>query len=265
MLTEQQLEFYRENGYVVAEGVFMAEECAAYRAELHDLAARLGQQSDIDATWGSAREGIEGAEKTKLLHCHDVQFYLASIARLLVDERLTFPASQIVGPNVQLHHTKMFIKPPEKGSPFPMHQDQPYFPHANHSMMAAIIHFDDAPVEKGCVRVVPGSHKNGPISHQSAGSWHLPFDDYPVESATPIPAKAGDILFFSYLTVHGSGINISDEARTTMLVQMRDPADPPTIETHQSRGQGMMLYGIDPLETKPESTSARAMSGMGKM
>ncbi|HEX8550804.1 MAG TPA: phytanoyl-CoA dioxygenase family protein [Abditibacteriaceae bacterium] len=271
MLTEQQLEFYRENGYILVEGVFDAEECAVYRDELHAFAERLGRQRDIDATWGSARAGVAGAQHTKLLHSHDVQFYLASMARLIVDKRLTEPASQIIGPNVQLHHTKMFIKPPEKGSPFPMHQDEPYFPHVNHSMIAAIIHFDDAPLEKGCVRVVPGSHKKGPIPHEGEGSWHLPFDDYPVESAVPCPAKAGDVLFFSYLTIHGSGINVSDQARTTMLVQMRDPADTPTIRTHESRGQGMILHGIDPLETLPEPTGAMgggmggAMGGMGKM
>jgi hypothetical protein len=28
---------------------------------------------------------------------------------------------------------------------------------------------------------------------------------------------------------------------------MRDPEDPPTIKTHESRGQGMMLRGVDPL------------------
>jgi hypothetical protein len=53
-------------------------------------------------------------------------------------------------------------------------------------------------------------------------------------------------LFFSYLTIHGSGVNVSSEARTTLLVQMRDPADPPTVKTHESRGQGMLLRGIDP-------------------
>jgi hypothetical protein len=31
-----------------------------------------------------------------------------------------------------------------------------------------------------------------------------------------------------------------------VLVQMRDPFDPPTLKTHESRGQGMMLRGIDP-------------------
>lgn len=55
------------------------------------------------------------------------------------------------------------------------------------------------------------------------------------------------MIFFSYLTVHASGVNVSDEARTTWLVQFRDPADPPLTDSHtHSLGQGMMLAGIDP-------------------
>ena len=62
-----------------------------------------------------------------------------------------------------------------------------------------------------------------------------------------MPAKAGDAIFFSYLTVHASGVNTSDEARTTWLVQFRDPADPPLTDAHSfSLGQGMMLAGVDP-------------------
>lgn len=248
MLTEDQLAFYQENGYLLVKGLLTREEAAALRKESHDLAQRLAAHKNMDATWGSAREGVDETKKTVILHCHDVQFYSAAFSRLLVDERLTGVASDIIGsPNVQLHHTKMFIKPPEKGSPFPMHQDHPFFPHERHSMIAAIVHFDDAPIEKGCVRVVPGSHKQGPLEHLPEGSWHLPLEQYPLESAVPCPAEAGDALFFSYLTVHGSGINTSSEARTTVLVQMRDPADPPLVDTHKSRGQGMILRGIDPI------------------
>lgn len=245
MLTPEQIAFYQENGYLLVEGLFTPEEAAQYRRETHELAERIYAAGQFDATWGSAK-AVSG-QKTVLKHCHDVQFHSAAFSRLIVDPRLTDAAAAVMGtPNVQLHHTKMFIKPSEKGSPFPMHQDAPFFPHENHSMIAAIIHFDDAPLEKGPVRVVPGSHKLGMIPHESDGGWHLPFEDYPVESALPLPAKAGDVVFFSYLTIHGSGINTSDEARTTLLVQMRDPEDCPTTEGHRSQGQGMILRGIDP-------------------
>ena len=79
------------------------------------------------------------------------------------------------------------------------------------------------------------------------GQAYQAFEQYPIESAVPCPAEAGDVLFFNYMTIHGSGINVSNEYRTTLLVQMRDPEDPPTIKTHESRGQGMMLRGFDPL------------------
>ena len=247
MLTPEQLSFYHDNGYLLVKGLLTKEEASLYRRECHELAERLSKHKSMDATWGSARQAVAGAEATVVLHCHNVQFYSAAFSRLIVEPRFVDAAADIIGsPNVQLHHTKMFIKPPEKGSPFPMHQDYPYFPHERHSMIAAILHFDDAPIRKGCVRVVPGSHKLGGLEHSPEGGWHLPFEQYPVESAIPCEAEAGDVLFFSYLTIHGSGINTSDEARTTLLVQMRDPEDPPTRKTHESRGQGMMLRGIDP-------------------
>jgi len=245
-LSNEQIAAYQKDGYIVLRGVFPRDEMAELRREAHALIERLQRQRDVDATWGSAR-GLGDGRRTQLLHCHDTQFQSAAFSRLLVDPRLVDPVADLIGPNVQLHHNKLFIKPPEKGSPFPMHQDHPFFPHARHTMLAAIIHFDDAPLAKGCVRVVPGSHLAGPLEHDPEGSFHLPLEQYPLSDSIPIEAQAGDVLIFSYLTIHGSGVNQSNEARTTLLVQMRAPDDPPINQAHQSRGQGMMLRGIDPL------------------
>jgi ectoine hydroxylase-related dioxygenase (phytanoyl-CoA dioxygenase family) len=250
MLTAAQIRAYHDDGYLLVKGLLSRDEAAAYRQECHDLARRLTAIAAQDPTWASARQMTATATDTILQACHDVQFESAAFSRLIVDERITGVAADLIGsPNVQLHHTKMFIKPPEKGSPFPLHQDHPYFPHTRHTVLAAICHFDDASQQKGCVRVVPGSHRQGPIEHITEGSPHLPFDRYPLESAVPCPAETGDVLYFNYLTVHGSGINASDEARTTLLIQMRDPEDEPAVATHLSRGQGMMLRGIDPHTT----------------
>ena len=207
------------------------------RAEVHAIAARQGP---TNATWSSVSE-----QGTALEHSHDVQFRSAAFTRLLVDPRLTGVFTSLIGPNVQLHHNKMFIKPPERGSPFPMHQDYPYFPHRGNSMTAAILHLDSAPEEKGCVRVYPGSHKLGPL--ESFGQDHH-VDSGSLSDCRRDAGRGGSRrpLVFNYLTVHGSGLNMSDEPRTTWLVQMRDPEDQPISERHQSRGQGMILAGIDP-------------------
>lgn len=252
MLTQDERAFYDENGYILVKGVLTRDEASELRNEAHALMDRLSASSNLEATWGSARQMAGSATQTRLLHRHNVEFFSARFHRLLLDSRLTDRAADIIAcPNVQLHHTKLFIKPPERGSPFPMHQDYPFFPHARHSMIAAIIHFDDAQMEKGCLRVVPGSHKLGPLPHNAEGGWHLPFEDYPLESSVACPAEAGDVLFFSYLTIHGSGINVSDEARTTLLVQMRDPADSPTEDGKWEPGQGLMLRGVAPLGVTP--------------
>jgi phytanoyl-CoA hydroxylase len=241
-LTPDQIASYNENGYLLVKGLLPADEARTLRAECHGLTERLAKSHDTDATWVGAKAMV--AEKTIIHHCHNVQFYSGALAALLTDPGFTDAAASLIGPNIQLHHNKMFIKPPEKGSPFPMHQDYPYFPHANDTMTAAVFHFDDAPVEKGCLRVVAGSHKLGPLPHE--GSFHLPLEKYPLEATTICEAEAGDVLFFNYLTIHGSGVNTSTEARTTLLVQFRDPEDRPLDDQHKSRGQGMILRGIDP-------------------
>lgn len=256
MLAPDELAFYQENGYLLVKGLLSRDEALAHRAEAHALMERLAAaHAELEATWGSARE-MAGGITTQLLHRHNVEFFSARLHRLLLDDRFTERAAAIIGPNVQLHHTKLFIKPPENGSPFPMHQDHPFFPHRDHSMIAAIFHFDDAPVEKGCLRVVPGSHRAGPIEHHSSGGWHLPFERYPLASSVALPAEAGDVLFFSYLTIHGSGVNVSDEARTTLLVQMRDAADVPLHPEHAEPGDGLMLHGV---------ANARAPQAAGAM
>jgi phytanoyl-CoA hydroxylase len=245
MLDQAQVDSYHQNGYLLVKGLLSADEALQYRTELHDLFDRLySTAKQGDATWGS----VDNKNATRLQHCHDVQFYNAVFTRLICDPRLTEATAALMGTqNVQLHHTKAFIKPPEKGSPFPMHQDAPFFPHARHSMIAAIIHFDDAFEKKGCVRVMPGSHKDGRIlPHIEQGNFHLDKEAYPIDKAMAVPAQAGDVLFLSYLLIHGSGVNESDEARSTLLVQMRDPEDSPTKHVHESRGQGMMLRGINP-------------------
>lgn len=192
-LSPEDLTAYHENGFLLVRNLISRQEAAAMREECHALAARL--DSDADPTWASART-VAGASatRTSLKHAHDAQFHSAAFARLLVDPRFTDVAAALLGgPNVQLHHTKMFIKPPETGSPFPLHQDHPFFPHARHTVAAAVFHFDDAPEEKGCIRAVPGSHRRGPLPHVEEGSWHLPPDTWPLRDARPCPAEAGDV------------------------------------------------------------------------
>ncbi len=250
MLTPAQIDTYRDQGYLLVSGLFRAAELEAMESEFDGIITRrLANRAQLDATWpGTWKNSMP---QMQIVHTHDVQAYSAVWTRVLVHDGFTQVLSELMGsPNVQLHHTKLFQKPPEKGAAFPMHQDAPYFPHERHTMMAGIIHLSDADLSMGCVRVYPGSHKLGLLPEADSQAHYLDPAQWPIEKATPCPARRGDVLFFHYLTIHGSGLNTSQRTRKTVLVQVRDPADRPTVDTHRSHAQGLMMRGIDPLVNK---------------
>jgi len=252
MLSSEQIEFYKEQGYLIVSDVFTSDELDRMEAEFDTVIESRAQAGhDLGSTWGG--DWKEDLPAMKLDHTHDVQKYSAEWGRVLYHERFTDLLSGLIGPNVQLHHTKLFRKPTETGGAFPLHQDYHYFPHDKNTMMAAVIHLTDATEDMGCIRVMPGSHKQGVLDTYVSPSGkrpalYLDTEKYPVESATPLTAKRGDVVCFSYLTIHGSAINSSDRVRKTVLVQARDPEDKPLTDEHTtSHAQGMMLHGVDPL------------------
>jgi phytanoyl-CoA hydroxylase len=142
--------------------------------------------------------------------------------------------------------TLMHAKPPREGAAFPLHQDYDYFPHRLNTMLAATLYLDDAGPENGCFCVVPGSHQRGYLPHVHDGSHHLPVDQFPIEAGTPVPMKAGDLLIFSYLTIHGSTPNVSDRWRRMLLFEFRSPLDSRTSEPEGAVGRGLIVRGVHP-------------------
>ena len=128
-----------------------------------------------------------------------------------------------------------------------MHQDYPYFPHAEHTMIAAIIHFDDSTVDNGCICAVPGSHKLGPIEHRRDNSFYLDMDEWPLERAQPNRGQGRRCAAVQLL--HGARLVRQHQhppPGRILLIQMRSPDDRPTTDQHRSPGQGTMLRGINP-------------------
>jgi phytanoyl-CoA hydroxylase len=262
MLTAQQVAHYREQGYVLVSGIFTTDELDRLEREFDGvLERRAAARAELNIVWGGDWKEKFRADQV-VAHTHDVQAYSAEWTKVLTHDRFTHALSDCMGtPNVQLHHTKAFRKPSEKGAAFPMHQDKPYFPHERDTMMAGIIHLTDATEEMGCVRVYPGSHKLGdlPLAMDENGQprgLYLEPEQWPIEKATLCEARRGDVLFFTYQTVHGSGLNVSPRVRKTVLVQVRDPLDKPVKDVHRSHAQGMMMRGIDPLTNRSTAVGA---------
>ncbi|MEM7532927.1 MAG: phytanoyl-CoA dioxygenase family protein [Chloroflexota bacterium] len=82
--------------------------------------------------------------------------------------------------------------------------------------------------ENGEIRFLAGSHKQGPLAHitgtaDAPSAPHLPTDVYQLEDTVPVPAKRGDVVIFSYYTIHGSYINQTKAPRRLVRVGYRNP------------------------------------------
>ena len=226
--------------------MFSQEEVQRMRDAVEGIIQRAAKSKyDGNATWQGDYLPPEQLKKLVLKGFHDVHYQDASFTQAAVHPNMVAVLSKLIGPNVQLHHSKMLVKPPENGAAFPLHQDAPYFPHARHTMLAASVHLDDSDMENGCLCVIPGTHKNDIMPH--VGQYYLNHKEYPISMATPCPASAGDVLFFNYLTIHGSDVNRSQRNRRNVLFQYRDPMDTPTEDVHVNWGQGLMICGENPV------------------
>lgn len=78
----------------------------------------------------------------------------------------------------------------------------------------------------------------------------LPPEQCPLESSVALPGQAGDVVCFIYSTIHGSNVNVSQEARATLRVQMCDAADQPLEDGNEEPGAGLMLRGILPVDAR---------------
>lgn len=217
--------FFEENGYCIAKGVFSPSEITELERDFDRIVAQLiASKQELNARWSGPEMERMGVD-TVVLHTHNVQQFSAVWLRTLLHPRFLDEAEKILGPDIMLHHSKLFQKPPEKGAPFPMHQDWNYFPTIHDTMIAGIIHVSEATDEMGCLRVYPGSHKLGRVENTSGQFESDLLSQYPLERAIPLEAAPGDVVFFHYFTLHGSMPNRSARTRKTVLVQLHSGRD----------------------------------------
>lgn len=245
MFTPAEISAYRRDGYVTARGVLGPE----------DVQALLDETAGM---WRRAGDGEQGQHTNffgvkKMTTLRDPQLHSGVYSRYLTDPRLVGRMAQLVGPNVQLHHSKINVKTREAQAVFPLHQDYPYFPHVQHSVCTVLVHLTTTNSERGCFRAVPGV--TGPLEHIADDGHILDPRQYPLEFAIELPAAAGDVVFMNYLTPHGSNLNLSDEPRVLWILQVRAAEDRPVEQadgTLQATppgnrpSQGAMLAGVNP-------------------
>ena len=188
---------------------------------------------NINARWGSELTRTIEDPKSMVLHTHNVQSYSQMMLNMVQNKHLLDVVESLIGPDIILHHTKLFLKPPKIGSAFPLHQDWSYFPTQSNSMIAAVVHLSKSKKSMGRIRLVKGSHKMGRIKDSGGHSYVKDIHgSHDLESAFAVDADPGDVLFFHCCSLHGSKANESENSRKTVLIQLYSGKDKIEDSTH---------------------------------
>ena len=235
-----------ENGFLIKRNMFSENEISVYLNEFDRIVKQLKKSGEnINAHWGSPVTKQIEPKNAKVIHTHNVQSFSSAMLSMIQNKNLLDVFESLIGPDIILHHSKLFLKPPKVGSAFPLHQDWSYFPTKKNSMIAAIVHLSDSTEDMGCFRIIPESNKLGKLEKSDGHSHNSKIHDkYPLESAMPIIAKQGDVLFFDALSIHGSLPNLSSKPRKTILIQVYSGTDEIISENKHTNIQ-LVLRGFN--------------------
>jgi phytanoyl-CoA hydroxylase len=221
-LTVEELAAYPRDGYLMVENLVSEAEVAALRERVREYthdgrdasALQIQVEPRIQRGELSVAHQGEGIRKIDGLVQGDDLFQ-----KLGLHPNLVGIVAQIVGPDIKMFRNSLLLKPPEVGSQKGWHQDSPYWPIEPMELCSCWFPLDDATLENGCMAVLPGQHKRGPLPHVSVT------DDFVIvpEAIDPsqavfVPMKAGSGLFFHSLIPHFTSPNRSQKWRRAIAL-----------------------------------------------
>ena len=215
-LSEQDVQFYRENGYVPVHNVLTPEELAGIRAAVDDAYSQK-YSSEHDNTGRDPRYDAVFHQKVNLWQIHE------GIRKHTFNERIAAMARQLLDvPALRVWHDQTLVKPPGAPMPTPFHQDLPYWPMADEPAITAWTALDDVDESNSCMQYVPKSQRWGKYP---GNDFTAPSDlaamapDHADECvAVSAPVPAGSVIFHHSLTFHGATPNVSDKSRRAMII-----------------------------------------------
>jgi non-haem Fe2+, alpha-ketoglutarate-dependent halogenase len=204
MLTPAQITQYRYDGHLFPFPALSEAELAEGNAGLARYENWLGRPiNHSDRRWRSA-----------------TYVMLPWVDRLVCHPRILDVVEDLIGPDILVYHSTLFLKEARTPAFVRWHQDSTYFYLEPHLHVTAWVALSEASVEAGCMRVLPGSHRWGLFEHDDrpepmnmirrGQGISGRFDG---ETGTTMPVRAGQMSLHHTDLVHASGSNDSDDRR----------------------------------------------------
>ena len=205
MLTDQDVEFFRANGYLLPRQQLFAPEKLErleeiFNEHLTDKGDKLSDELDTP-------------------HFRDPEL----LDFLLSDEVLDV-IEPLVGPDIALWSSHFISKDPFTGRATPWHEDSAYwngrFSSYDRIVTVWLALENPSTRENGCMRVIPGSHLAGGFSENyvatdmSVQTFHAEIAEVDEDKAVDFELQRGEFSLHDGRIVHGAKPNTSPIRRT---------------------------------------------------
>ena len=251
-LSDEQVSFYRENGYLTGIRMLDDKQLVALRRELAELVdpAHPGHRLFYEFN------ANESADPNHILfHALGAWRITPGLHDLLWHPAFVVAAAQLLAGPVRFWHDQIFYKPAHHGGVVIWHQDYSYWtrtvPMAH---ISCWIGLDDSTRENGCVHYVPRSHRWQLLPRKSFANemetileWLTP-EQRAEFKPVPIELQAGECSFHHPLMVHGSYANQTPRPRRAVVLNaFRDgvtsTSDTPLLEGVPTIPAGQKIEG----------------------
>lgn len=229
VLSEAMLAQLDEEGYTPPVQVLTPEEVARYRAHLEGFEAKY-------------------PDHTKKLKSKS-QVLCPWVVELAETPRMIDAFGDFVGEDVLLWNMAWRVKKADGSTFAGWHQDFAYGGEMKPRLIIGALALSECGPEQGCLKVIPGSHKNPPLPHQDfddptsiLARGQQIMSDFDKSKAVPLILKPGEIAFFNCNVIHGSAPNLGPDRRLMCLVEMIPPS---AYRTDGIKDTAMLLRGTD--------------------
>ncbi|MEZ0327809.1 MAG: phytanoyl-CoA dioxygenase family protein [Fimbriimonas sp.] len=250
-LDDTALALYHHSGYLAIENVFSQEEVDAAREGLAHLVS--GGNPDYDDIYYErfAAERLDDLSLDDRIDAvRKLAYYVEFDARLKAlshHPRILGVVSRLLGGHEPWMFQDMGMLKPPGGREKPWHQDKAYFDFPVDTPVVGVwVALDPVGPENGCMFVMKGAHKLGPVIHFNRRDWQICDTDVKqLRNGSQLPSVAvplqpGGCLFFDGLLPHGTPTNQTNLRRRALQFHYA-PSETQKVPTEDR----MALFGSE--------------------
>ena len=205
-LSSNQLKQYEDEGFVSPINIFSKDKIKKIRDEIELIEKEIPSE----------------LEKSGRYNAHLISPLLDEVTH---NPKILDAVQSLIGENILVCGTTLFIKNPKEKSFVSYHQDAKYIGLEPLNWVTAWIAITDSNEHNGCMRIWAGSHKENFKEHdQKFNAGNLltrgqTVKNVPKDKTTPLILRAGQMSLHHPTVVHGSDINKSEDRRIGFVIQ----------------------------------------------